>query len=54
MYRTLKDVSDKLMELQPEKVVSFLKFVSEQHPNAFTKYMQQMMQVRFGDQNMES
>lgn len=40
------------MELQPAKVVSFLKFISEQHPNAFTKYMQQMMQVRF--ENEES
>lgn len=39
VYRGLKDVSDKLMELQPEKVVSFLKFVSDQPANAFTKYM---------------
>lgn len=29
IYRGLKDVSDRLMELQPEKVIKFLEFVSE-------------------------
>jgi hypothetical protein len=30
VYRGLKDVSDKLMDLQPEKVASFLQFISNQ------------------------
>ena len=29
VYRGLKDVADKMMELQPEKVKIFLKFVAE-------------------------
>ena len=39
VYRVLKDVSDKLMELQPEKVIAFLDFIKEQKSNAFTQYM---------------
>lgn len=29
IYRALKDVSDKLMELQPDKVMTFLDFVKD-------------------------
>ena len=43
VYRGLKDVTDKLMELQPDKVRVFLDFVREQPSNAFIKYMEQMM-----------
>ena len=43
VYRGMKDVSDKLIELQPEKVESFLSYAtgSEGEPqNAFIKYLQ--------------
>ncbi len=43
IYRGLKDVSDKLMELQPEKVITFLQFIKNQPQNAFIKYMNQIM-----------
>lgn len=43
IYRGLKDVSDRLMELQPEKVIAFLQFIKNQPQNAFIKYMNQIM-----------
>merc|ERR1712083_662497 len=43
IYRSMKDVSDKMIELQPEKVESFLNFVSDQPSNAFIKYLNQML-----------
>ena len=43
IYRGMKDVSDKLIELQPEKVESFLSYAAggtENEPqNAFIKYL---------------
>jgi len=42
IYRGMKDVSDKLIDLQPEKIDSFLKFSTDQTPNAFLKYLRQM------------
>lgn len=62
VYRTLKDVSDKLMELQPEKVKVFLNFVeSKDHDgksilrkqNAFIVYMSSVMKNKFGDDEDE-
>lgn len=29
VYRVLKDVADKLMEMQPQKVLNFLKFIED-------------------------
>ena len=43
IYRAMKDVSDKLIELQPEKVESFLNYAAEQPQNAFIKYLKQMI-----------
>ena len=45
IYRGMKDVSDKLVELQPEKVLSFLRFKEEtgKGDNAFLKYLKQMV-----------
>jgi len=50
VYRGMKDVSDKLIELQPEKVESFLSYASgpnaadsSMSQNAFIKYLQQVM-----------
>lgn len=62
VFRSLKEVSDKLIELQPQKCQAFLNFVDQQSecastdaseggeslyskPNAFTKYLRQMMQA---------
>lgn len=39
VYRGMKDVSDKMIELQPEKVQSFLSFSADQPQNAFIKYL---------------
>ena len=44
VYRGLKEVADKMMELQPEKVKAFLNFVAQstekkKNENAFIKYM---------------
>ena len=46
VYRGMKDVSDKLIELQPEKVESFLSYASgpsaasdDGQQNAFIKYL---------------
>lgn len=46
IYRAMKDVSDKLIELQPEKVESFLSYATGgqgEPQNAFIKYLLQMM-----------
>ena len=43
VYRAMKDVSDKLIELQPDKVESFLSYSSDQPQNAFIKYLNQML-----------
>lgn len=48
VYRGLKEVADKMMELQPEKVKAFLTFVGsstnkKNNENAFVKYMRQVM-----------
>jgi hypothetical protein len=48
VYRGLKEVADKMMELQPEKVKAFLNFVAQstekkKNENAFIKYMRQVM-----------
>ena len=48
VYRGLKEVADKMMELQPEKVRAFLTFVGQStdkknSENAFIKYMRQVM-----------
>lgn len=48
VYRGLKDVADRMMELQPDKVKVFLEFVStasdqKKNDNAFIKYMKQVM-----------
>lgn len=48
VYRGMKDVSDKLIELQPDKVESFLGYATQsedgQHSgNAFIKYLSQML-----------
>ena len=46
VYRGMKDVSDKLIELQPEKVESFLSYAAGSEgeaQNAFIKYLQQML-----------
>ena len=42
VYRGMKDVSDKLIELQPDKVQSFLTFTENGPDNAFIKYLKQM------------
>ena len=44
VYRGMKDASDKLVELQPEKIDSFLRFAESgsQEDNAFLKYLRQM------------
>jgi hypothetical protein len=39
VYRAMKDVSDKLIDLQPEKIHSFLKFNKGQESSAFLKYL---------------
>jgi hypothetical protein len=44
VYRGMKDVSDKMIELQPEKVQSFLSFTSDQPQNAFIKYLRSITQ----------
>ena len=51
VYRGLKDVADKMMELQGDKVRVFLEFVgtsSDQvkNNNAFIKYMRQVMGMK--------
>jgi hypothetical protein len=56
VYRGLKDVSDKMIELQPQKCQSFLDFCQASQnqdidglytkPNAFIKYVKQMMQMK--------
>ena len=51
VYRGLKDVADKMMELQPEKVKVFLEFVGsksdrKKNNNAFIKYMRQVMGIK--------
>lgn len=48
VYRGMKDVSDKLVDLQPEKVLSFLKFKEEtgKGENAFIKYLKQAVAQR--------
>jgi hypothetical protein len=56
VYRGLKDVADKMMELQPEKVKVFLEFVGstsdrKKNDNAFIKYMRQVMGIK--DQPLE-
>ena len=46
VYRAMKDVSDKLIELQPEKVESFLSYAGgapNEPQNAFIKYLSQML-----------
>jgi len=46
IYRGMKDVSDKLIELQPEKVESFLSYsqgAEGEQQNAFIKYLVQML-----------
>ena len=50
VYRGLKEVADKMMELQPDKVKAFLTFVGQatndnrkNSENAFVKYMRQVM-----------
>ena len=43
IYRVLKDVSDKLIQLHPDKVTSFLKFCGTHKQNAFLGYLRQMM-----------
>jgi hypothetical protein len=43
VYRAMKDVSDKLIDLQPEKVHSFLEFSKGTKANAFLKYLGQMV-----------
>lgn len=50
IYRGLKDVADRMMELQPEKVKAFLEFLASasdhaKNDNAFVKYMRQVMGV---------
>ena len=35
----MKDVSDKLIDLQPDKVQSFLNFTENVPDNAFIKYL---------------
>ena len=50
IYRGLKDVADRMMELQPDKVRVFLEFVTtasdqKKNNNAFIKYMRQVMGV---------
>ena len=64
VYRGLKDVSDKLIELQPQKCVAFVEFCDIEStsassgsavssnsflgkPNAFIKYIKQMMQGHY-------
>lgn len=39
VYRGMKDISDKLVDLQPEKVNSFLRFTERGEDNAFIKYL---------------
>ena len=42
IYRGMKDVSDKLIELQPDKVESFLSYAmgtEGENQNAFIKYL---------------
>ena len=39
IYRGMKDVSDQLIDLQPEKIQSFLVFTQDQPSNAFLKYL---------------
>ena len=56
IYKGMKDVSDKLIELQPEKVESFLTFAmgssdSQQHQNAFIKYLQRGVVVNEEEQD---
>mmetsp|Transcript_7119 Transcript_7119/g.12013 ORF Transcript_7119/g.12013 Transcript_7119/m.12013 type:complete len:281 (-) Transcript_7119:32-874(-) len=64
VYRGLKDVSDKLIDLQPDKCQSFLDFYEQSEdtastcedqprpgssrgkPNAFIRYIKQMMQLQ--------
>ena len=44
IYRGMKDVSDKLIELQPDKVESFLSYAmgtEGESQNAFIKYLAQ-------------
>ena len=50
VYRGLKEVADRMMELQPEKVKVFLNFVAQstekkKNENAFIKYMRQVMGI---------
>jgi hypothetical protein len=39
----MKDVSDKLIELQPDKVMSFLAFTDCGPDNAFIRYLKSMI-----------
>ena len=46
IYKGMKDVTDKLIELQPEKVESFLNYAvasDGDQQNAFIRYLVQMM-----------
>ena len=43
IYRHLKEISDKLVDLQPEKVNAFLHYVGNQKHNAFTMYLMSLM-----------
>ena len=50
IYRGLKDVSDKMLELQPSKCHSFLEYIQRSgtntETNAFTKYLSQMLLMK--------
>jgi hypothetical protein len=43
VYRGLKEVSDKFIELQPQKVISYLNFIKDKPSNAFIQYMRQVV-----------
>ena len=43
VYRGLKDIADKFIEIQPRKVRAFLNFIEGKQTNAFIVYMGQMV-----------
>ena len=47
VYRCLKVISDKMVEMQPDKVKDFLKFISQDKDNSktnsFIRYLVQVM-----------
>jgi len=43
VYRGLKEVSDRFIELQPKKVAGFLEFIKDKQQNAFIVYMRQVV-----------